>query len=409
MRPEPLQVVGVRGEDVHLVGGHDLGPLRQVRAVLLQLRVDGVKVLHRVPALAAGHVNHMDQQAAAVHVPQEVVAQAGALAGALNDAGNVRHDEADAGLYPHHAQIGEQGGEVVVGDLGLGLGYHGEQRGLAHVGEAHQPHVRQQLQFQDDIMGLAGESRLGKAGHLPGGSGEVAVAPAAPTAFAEDIGLAARHVLHDLAGLCVPHQRAPWNLDDQICAVLAGLPGPLAVGAVASHVLALVAEVHQGGHIVIHLQNDGAAPAAVAAVRPAGSHIFFPVKGHGTVAAVPCPDRDSGLIDERSCHGCTSYCDLFKEFLILPILSENLPHVKSGGVLLKLLVYKNQKAEESVAPWGRLCYTGFAIKCSARRGLYDGGRDPAGHTGVCPVSPAMSADCLYTGTVSWEKEPKILF
>ena len=25
------------------------------------------------------------------------------------------------------------------------------------------------------------------------------------------------------------------------------------------------------------------------------------------------------------------------------------------------------------------------------------------------VSPAMSADCLYTGTVSWEKEPKILF
>ncbi|CAN3970680.1 Queuosine ECF transporter S component QueT, partial [Dysosmobacter welbionis] len=106
MRPEPLQVVGVRGEDVHLVGDHDLGPLRQVRAVLLQLRVDGVKVLHRVPALAAGHVNHMDQQAAAVHVPQEVVAQAGALAGALNDAGNVRHDEADAVLYPHHAQIG---------------------------------------------------------------------------------------------------------------------------------------------------------------------------------------------------------------------------------------------------------------------------------------------------------------
>ncbi|MFR6041818.1 MAG: hypothetical protein ACLUHL_10645, partial [Dysosmobacter welbionis] len=90
-------------------------------------------------------------------------------------------------------------------------------------------------------------------------------------------------------------------------------------------------------------------------------------------------------------------------------LSENLPHVKSGGVLLKLLVYKNKKAEESVALWGRLCYTGFAIKCSARRGLYNGGRDPAGHTGVCPVSPAMSADCLYTGTVSWEKEPKILF
>ena len=98
------------------------GRVGQVRAVLLQLRVDGVKVLHRVPALAAGHVHHMDQQAAAVHVPQEVVAQAGALAGALDDAGDVRHDEADAVLHPHHAQVGEQGGEVVVGDLGLGLG-----------------------------------------------------------------------------------------------------------------------------------------------------------------------------------------------------------------------------------------------------------------------------------------------
>ena len=98
------------------------GRSARLRAVLLQLRVDGVKVRHRVPALAAGHVHHMDQQTAAVDVPQEVVAQAGALAGALDDAGDVRHDEADALIHVHHAQVGEQGGEVVVGDLGLGLG-----------------------------------------------------------------------------------------------------------------------------------------------------------------------------------------------------------------------------------------------------------------------------------------------
>src|SRR5699024_5983675 len=138
------------------------------------------------------------------------------------------------------------------------------------------------------------------------GGGEVAVAPAAPAAPAEDKGLASGHVLHDLAGFCVPHQGTPGDLDDEILAVLAGLPGTLAVGAVAGHVLALVAKVHQGGHVVIHLKDDGAAPAAVAAVRAAGGHVFLPVEGDGAVAAVAGPDGDPGLIDERSCHCRTS-------------------------------------------------------------------------------------------------------
>ena len=248
----------------------------------------------------------MDQQPAAVHVPQKIVAQAGAFAGALDDAGDVRHDEADAVLHPDHAQVGEQGGEVVVGDLGLCLGDHGQQGGLAHIGEAYQAHVRQQLQLQDHVVGLAGQARLGKTGHLPGGGGEVAVAPAAPAASAEDVGLTAGHVLHDLIGLRVPHQGAPGDLDDEVLAVLAGLAGPLAVGAVAGHILALVAEIHQGGHVVVHLQNDGAAPAAVTAVRSAGGHVFLPVEGDGAVAAAPRPDGDPSLIDERSCHFRTS-------------------------------------------------------------------------------------------------------
>ena len=142
-------------------------------------------------------------------MPQEVVAQAGALAGPLDDAGDVRHDEADAVLHPHDAQVGEQGGEVVVGDLGLGLGHHGEQCGLAHVGEAHQPHVRQQLQLQDDVVGLAGEAALAKRGTCRVGVAKWLFPPAAPAAPAEHIGLAAGHVLHDLIGLRIPHPGCP--------------------------------------------------------------------------------------------------------------------------------------------------------------------------------------------------------
>ena len=136
----------------------------------------------------------MDEQAAAVDVAQKVVAQSGAVGGALNDAGDVRHDEGDALLHIHHAQVGEKGGEVIIGDLGLSPADHAEQRGLTHVGEAHQPHIGQQLQLQHHLAALAGIASLGKAGDLPGGGGEVLVAPAAPAAPAEDEGGVIRHI-----------------------------------------------------------------------------------------------------------------------------------------------------------------------------------------------------------------------
>ena len=49
--------------------------------------------------------------------------------------------------------------------------------------------------------------------------------------------------------------RAPGDADHQIGAVLAGLAAALTVHAVFCHVFALVAEVPQGGHVVIHLQD----------------------------------------------------------------------------------------------------------------------------------------------------------
>ena len=151
-------------------------------------------------------------------------------------------------------------------------------------------------------MALAGEARLGEAGHLPGGSGEVHVAPAAPAALAQNVGLLVAHVLDDLVGLGVPDQSTPGNADDHIRAVLAGFSGTLTVHAVGGHVLTFIAEVHQGGQIVVHLQDDGAALAAVAAVRAAGRHIFFTVERYHAIAAVAGPDRDTGFVNKRCCH-----------------------------------------------------------------------------------------------------------
>ena len=202
---------------------------------------------------------------------------------------------------------------MVIGDLGMGLADHAEQRGLSHVGEAHQSHVRQQLQLQHHVVALAGQTGLGKAGHLPGGGGEMLVAPAAPATLAQHIGGVVGHILDDLAALGVTHQRTAGHADGQAFAVLAGLAAALPVHAVAGHIFALVAEVHQCGHIVVHLQDDGAAVAAVAAVRAARRDIFFPMERHRAVAAVAGPHGDPRLVDKSVRHA------------VYLAVSENLP------------------------------------------------------------------------------------
>ena len=242
-------------------------------------------------------------------MPQELVAQARALAGPLDDAGDIRHDEADAVLHVDHPQVGVEGGEMVVGNLGVGPADHAEKGGFAHVGEAHQTYVRQKLQLQHHLEALAGQAALGEAGGLAGGGGEVGVAPAAFAAPAKDEGLVPGHVLDDLARLQVPDQSAPGDPDGEGLAVLTGLAFALAVGAVFRHVFALIAEIHEGGQVVVHLQDDMAARAAVSAVGAARGHVFLPVEGHGAVAAVARLDGDSCFIDERCCHCRPPWCD----------------------------------------------------------------------------------------------------
>ena len=110
MAAKRLQLLGIL-QKIRLVAHHDLGPPGQLRRIILQLLVDGIKVRQRVPALAAGDVHQVHKQAAPVNMPQEVVAQTGALAGPLNDAGNIRHDEADTVVYIYNAQIGIEGGK----------------------------------------------------------------------------------------------------------------------------------------------------------------------------------------------------------------------------------------------------------------------------------------------------------
>ena len=196
---------------------------------------------------------------------------------------------------------------MVVGDFGPGLADHRQEGGLAHVGEAHQPHVGQELQLQQHVPGLSGQSGLGEAGDLPGGGGEVLVAPAAVAPPGQYKARTLGHVADNLLTLRVPDHRAPGHPDDEVLSVLAGAALALAVHAVSGGVLAFVAEIHQGGQVVVDFQNHVAAPAPVAAVGSPCGDIFFPVEGHHAVASAAGFDGDAGGVYKGCCHSCSPF------------------------------------------------------------------------------------------------------
>ena len=141
------------------------------------------------------------------------------------------------------------------------------------------------------------------------------VSPAAAAAFRRDPVLAGGHIVHDRAGLRVADDRAAGDLDDQRFAVAAVAAFALAGHAVLRDKFALIAEVHQRGHVIVHGKDDAPSAAAVSAVGPAGRNVFLAVKGHGAVAAAAGADRDPGFINKRSCHSF-SLTDRFKTFSI---------------------------------------------------------------------------------------------
>ena len=122
-----------------------------------------------------------------------------------------------AGL--HHAQVGHQGGERVVGDLRPGRGQHRDQRGLAGRREADQADVGHALELQHHVELVAGLAELGEAGRLAPGVGQRRVAPPAATAAGHlEGGAGADQVGQHLAvrGL---HHGAVRHLQDQVGAV----------------------------------------------------------------------------------------------------------------------------------------------------------------------------------------------
>ena len=258
-----------------------------------------MEIVDGIAAFGTGYVHQMQKEPAPVDVPEKLEPEPRAFAGALDDAGDVGGDEARSFAHVDHAEVGGQGGEMVICDLGPGGGDHRKQGGFPDVREAHEAHVGKKLQLELDVELLAGEPRLGKSRRLAGRGGEMLIAPSPLAAAGGHEGLVAGDILDQITVFGRFDQGAAGYADDEIFALLSGAALAGAVLSVGGGVFFLVPEIHQGGKVVVGHEDHAAASAAVAAVGTAGGHVFFTVKGHGAVAALSRLDVDPGGVDEH--------------------------------------------------------------------------------------------------------------
>ena len=214
--------------------------------------------------------NQEREHAGALDVLQKPKAETLAGVRALDDAGNVGDDEGAMIGQSDDAEVGLERGERIVGDLGAGRRHDREERALAGVGLAHEPHVGDELEHQLEAPLLTLLARLPLARRLVGGRGESRVPAAAPAA--------ARNQQPVSGGQHLPEHRAGCGvLDDrsrrhrQLDVVGAGARLRLALPMLAPLRLPAraVAVIEQRGEVGVRAHVHAAPAPAVTAVRPA--------------------------------------------------------------------------------------------------------------------------------------------
>ena len=273
---------------------------RQFGVVQFQLRTNRLIVGQRVGAVGRGRLDEMDQDARPFDVPQELVPEADAFVGALDQAGDVGHDERTVGADLHEAQIGMLGGKRIGGDFGPGVRQAAQERAFAGVRFADQPHVGDHLEFEPqgaDLAGLAGGG-FARARLTDDLKRTLPLPPLPPKAATTRSPSAARSLstmpcwasitmVPGGTGITRSSDERPWQL--------APAPGWPAGG------LVLFALGQRGEAIdaLLGHEDDAAAVAAVAAVGSAAGDIFLPPEADAAVAPLARFNSDFDFVDKH--------------------------------------------------------------------------------------------------------------
>ena len=151
-----------------LVGHDQRGLCEESGVTRLELLADDLVVAFRI---CDADVDDVHEHPGPLDVTKEGVPQASAVAGALDEAGQVR-DRRPALVgwvvrgQVEHPKVGLQGREGIVGDLGAGGREGCQQRGLARVRQAHEADVGDESQLEAHTTHLAGLALLSVLGRL---------------------------------------------------------------------------------------------------------------------------------------------------------------------------------------------------------------------------------------------------
>ena len=265
------------------------------------MAIGGKLLAHGLVGLSgvlAGAVDEMEQDAAALHMAEETVAEPGAFMGAGDEARNVRQHEF-AAIDRDHAELRMQRGEGIIGDLRLCRAHGGEQGRFARIGQPDEAGIRDQLEAQPDGALLAGEPGIGMPRRAIGRGLEMGVAEPAIAALGEHHAVAdGGEVGEQGLVVLVEDLGALGDLENDAGAVRAGAVLAHAVTAGLGLEVLLVAVVDQGVEAVDAFGDDIAAAPAIAAVGAAELDEFLAAERDAARSAVARADINFRLIEE---------------------------------------------------------------------------------------------------------------
>jgi hypothetical protein len=232
-------------------------------------------------------------------VPEKVVAQANALVGILEQAGNIGHAQGVRGVKHQGPHLRMAGGERIGGGFGAGRAQLPQQGRFARVGIAHQPHFGHRLHRQAQGLDLPGRA-LGALGRgLMGAGFEVHVAQAALAALRHfQLVAVGQHLAQEFTRLVIAHFGAQRNQRRLVGPPVAVLLLPAAFLPMLGAEDRRKMQVEQRGHILGGAQENAAAIAAIAAVGPAMGNVFFAAERRHPVAAVAGEHLDADAINK---------------------------------------------------------------------------------------------------------------
>src|SRR5690606_20288790 len=171
---------------VDLVEDNQHGLVTHARIELEQLAVDRPEILQRIaPFKATRSVKDVEQQLRPAYVPEELVTEPVALSRALDQPGDVGHDERIAASTADldHPEVWLQRRERVVGNLRPGPGRRRQQGRLTGVRQPDEPDIGDQAQLEPQPVLDPRLAQLGDARRLAGRRLEVDIAEAALAAL----------------------------------------------------------------------------------------------------------------------------------------------------------------------------------------------------------------------------------